>query len=60
MGNTYQFKKNSIIFSQNIVLIVGVLTSIFLTEEIAKQALRLLIPQFIALIIIALIGAKVI
>jgi hypothetical protein len=42
------------------VLIVGVLTSIFLTEEIAKQALRLLIPKFIALIIIALIGAKVI
>lgn len=42
------------------VLIVAVLTSIFLTGKIAKQAPRLLIMQSIALIIIALIGAKVI
>jgi hypothetical protein len=41
------------------VLIVAVLTSIFLNYEIAKQAIRLLIPQFIALIIIDLMVAKV-
>jgi transcriptional regulator with AAA-type ATPase domain/NAD-dependent dihydropyrimidine dehydrogenase PreA subunit len=40
-------------FLQSTALIIGVLASIFLTGKIAKQALRLLIPQFIALVIIA-------
>jgi hypothetical protein len=40
-------------FLQSTVLIIGVLASIVLTGKIAKQPLRLLIPQFIALVIIA-------
>ena len=59
-SKTYFLKKNGIIFLQNTLLIVAVLTSIFLTGKIPKQALRLLINQFIALIIIALMAAKVI
>jgi transcriptional regulator with AAA-type ATPase domain/NAD-dependent dihydropyrimidine dehydrogenase PreA subunit len=45
-------------FLQSTVLIIGVLASIFLTGKIAKQALRLFIPQFIALIIIAFMTEK--
>lgn len=48
-----------IAFLQGTVLIIGVLASIFLTGKIAKQALRLLIPQFIGLIIIAFMVTKI-
>jgi transcriptional regulator with AAA-type ATPase domain/NAD-dependent dihydropyrimidine dehydrogenase PreA subunit len=47
-------------FLQGAVLVFGVLTSILLTGKIAKQALRLLIPQFIALITIAVMVGKII
>ena len=41
-------------FLQGSVLIIGVITSIILTQKIAKQSFKLLIPQHLSIILITL------